>query len=129
MVRKEIKNTKELNRCPSDLEVIDTISGKWTVLIVYTLSEGTKRFGELGRAVPGISEKVLTQNLRRLERDGVIRRKVYPVVPPQVEYSLTPIGNSLVKLLSNLRNWATQNYPEIKKNRTKYDKRVNGRKN
>jgi len=109
--------------CPPEVNVIDSISGKWTVMIVFALSQKSRRNGELKRLVSGISHKVLTQTLRRLERDGVVTRKVYPVVPPQVEYSLTPLGTSLVNLLSNLRVWAKENYSEVEKARTKYDSR------
>lgn len=109
--------------CPPEVNVIDSISGKWTVMIVFALSQKSRRNGELKRLVSGISHKVLTQTLRRLERDGVVARKVYPVVPPQVEYSLTPLGTSLVDLLSNLRLWADEHYGEVEKARTKYDSR------
>ena len=109
--------------CPPEVNVIDSISGKWTVEIVFVLSQKSRRNGALKRIVSGISHKVLTQTLRRLERDGVVARKVYPVVPPQVEYSLTPLGISLVDLLSNLRIWGKDHYGEVEKARTKYDSR------
>src|SRR2546428_3450655 len=109
--------------CPPEVNIIDSISGKWTVMIVFVLSQKPLRNGELKRMVSGISHKVLTQTLRRLERDGVVARKVYPVVPPQVEYSLTPLGTSLVDLLSNLRIWAVKHYGQVEKARTKYDSR------
>ena len=109
--------------CPPEVNVIDSISGKWTVEIVFVLSQKSHRNGELKRDVPGISHKVLTQTLRRLERDGVVARRVYPVVPPQVEYSLTPLGASLVDLLSNLRIWAKKHYGKVEKARMKYDTR------
>lgn len=109
--------------CPPEVNVIDSISGKWTVMIVFALSQKSRRNGELKRIVSGISHKVLTQTLRRLERDGVVARRVYLVVPPQVEYSLTPLGISLVDLLSNLRVWAKEHYGEVEKARTKYDNR------
>lgn len=109
------------DQCPPELLVIDSISGKWTVLVVYILSEQTMRHGELLRAIKGISQKVLTHTLRQLERDGIIKRKVYPVVPPQVEYSLTPLGKTLVVLLSNLCLWAKKHYTDVKKARTQYD--------
>lgn len=107
--------------CPPDLAIIDSISGKWTALIVYILSDKPRRNGELKKAVTGISHKVLTQTLRRLERDGIVNRKVYPVVPPQVEYSLTLLGKSVVDLLSNMCHWAKSHYPEVKKARIQYD--------
>lgn len=113
--------------CPPEMQVIDSISGKWTVLIVYILSVKSLRNGELKRAVSGISQKVLTQTLRRLERDGIVARKAYPVVPPQVEYSLTPLGNSLVGLLSNLCIWAKKNYKGVSKARSHYDNNSNNK--
>ncbi len=109
--------------CPPEVNVIDSISGKWTVMIVFALSQEARRNGELKRLVSGISHKVLTQTLRRLERDGLVARKIYPVVPPQVEYSLTTLGKSLVDLLSNLRMWAEKHYGEVEKARTKFDNR------
>ncbi len=92
-------------------------------MIVFALSQEARRNGELKRLVSGISHKVLTQTLRRLERDGLVARKIYPVVPPQVEYSLTTLGKSLVDLLSNLRMWAEKHYGEVEKARTKFDNR------
>jgi DNA-binding HxlR family transcriptional regulator len=109
---------------PSYLAVIDSISGKWTTLIVCILSEKPRRNGELKREAVGISHKVLTQTLRRLERDGVVARKVYPVVPPQVEYSLTPLGKSVMGLLSNMCIWAKEHYAQVKKARTTYDNKA-----
>jgi DNA-binding HxlR family transcriptional regulator len=123
-----VRITTQCNEeCPPELHVIDSISGKWTVEIVFVLSQKSHRNGELKRIVSGISQKVLTQTLRRLERDGIIARKIYPVVPPQVEYSLTPLGTSLVDLLSNLRLWATKHYGKVEKARTTYDSRPQGR--
>lgn len=108
-------------KCSPEVNVIDSVSGKWTVMIVFMLSEKSRRTGEIKRLVSGISHKVLTQTLRRLERDGVVARKVYPVVPPQVEYSLTSLGASLVDLLSSLRKWAEVHYKEVERARVKYD--------
>lgn len=118
MVRK-VKNCND--DCPPELQIIDSISGKWTVLVVYILSEKPLRNGELQKAVSGISQKVLTQTLRRLERDGIVARKVYPIVPPQVEYSLTPLGKTLVDLLSSLCIWSKKHFKEVEKSRMKYD--------
>ncbi len=111
--------------CPPDLAIIDSISGKWTVLVIYLLNGDTRRFGELQRMVPGISQKVLTQTLRKLERDGIVIRKVYPVVPPQVDYTLTPLGKSLTGLLSNMCLWAREHFEEVNKARIKYEKHSN----
>ena len=81
------------------------ISSKWKVLIVRDLLAGTKRFGELQRSVGNVSQKVLTAQLREMEEDGLVNRKVYPEVPPRVEYTLTELGRSLEPVLSALWNW------------------------
>lgn len=119
MVRKETLNNSE---CPPELNVLDSISGKWTVLIVYILSEKKMRHSELQRAATGISQKVLTQTLRNLERNGIVDRTVYPVVPPQVEYELTPLGQSLIGVLTEMCSWAKKNYREVEQVRMQYDK-------
>ncbi len=99
-------------RCPTRL-VLDRIADKWTVMIVGCLAQRTQRFGELKRELSGISQKMLTQTLRGLERDGLISRKVYASVPPKVEYSLTPIGRTLVKTLREIRAWAEGNIEAV----------------
>jgi DNA-binding HxlR family transcriptional regulator len=91
--------------CPTRL-TLDRIADKWTVLIVGRLAIGTRRFGELRRDIAGVSPKVLTQKLRELERDGLVARRIYASVPPKVEYSLTPLGRTLVGLLDAVRVWA-----------------------
>lgn len=85
---------------------LDVVSGKWKGLILWELHDhGTRRFAELRRALPGVSEKMLTQHLRQMEEDGLIRRKVYAEVPPRVEYSLTNEGTSLNEALQPLGQW------------------------
>ena len=106
-----------------EILLLEAISGKWTALIVQTLAENTLRHGELQRAIGGISQKVLTQTLRNLERNGVVTRAVYPVVPPQVEYSLTPLGHSLAGLLGDLCVWADEHNGDAQTAREKYDTR------
>ena len=93
--------------------VLDLVTDKWVISVIYSLSEGTKRFGRLGREVCGVSQKMLTQTLRGLESDGLIERRVYPVVPPRVEYSLTPLGETLVGPLTALRDWAVHHRDEV----------------
>lgn len=93
--------------CPVKLTT-DVIGGKWKPLILFYLETGTKRFGELRRLIPGMTKKMLTQHLRDLERDEVIRRKVYAVVPPKVEYSLTKHGESLKPILRLMSAWGTK---------------------
>ena len=99
-------------RCGSR-KVLDRIADKWTALIICALIEGTKRSGDLRRTVSGISQKMLTQTLRSLENDGLVTRKVYPVVPPMVEYSLTPLGRSLTEPLEAICHWAEKHLPEL----------------
>src|SRR5271154_3240772 len=93
--------------CPVKLTA-DIIGGKWKPLILFYLEGGTKRFGELRKRIPGLTKKMLTQHLRELERDQVIRRKVYAVVPPKVEYSLTRHGESLRPILKLMSAWGTK---------------------
>ena len=95
---------KELPACPVET-TLTLISSKWKVLIVRDLLAGTKRFGELQRSVGNVSQKVLTAQLREMEEDGLVDRKVYPEVPPRVEYTLTELGRSLEPVLSALWNW------------------------
>jgi DNA-binding HxlR family transcriptional regulator len=98
--------------CPSR-DVLARISDKWTALIICSLARRTLRYNELQREVAGISQKMLTQTLRALEEDGVIARKVYPVIPPMVEYSLTPLGKTLVKPVLAICEWAERYLPKI----------------
>ena len=105
--------------CPTR-RVLDLIADKWTTLVIYLLSDGTKRYGELQKAIGGISQKMLTQTLRRLEEDGLVKRTVYPVVPPRTEYELTPLGRTLKEPLTALCSWAVQHMGEVEEHRTKH---------
>ena len=89
------------------------ISGKWKPLILYFLLQGPNRYGELKRAVRGVSDKVLIQQLKELEADGILRRTDYKEVPPRVDYSLTPLGHSLAQALAPLCTWGTENMAEV----------------
>jgi DNA-binding HxlR family transcriptional regulator len=102
-----------LDRTSNVLQVLDLIADKWTALVIMALLQGTKRYSELHRDIGGISQKMLTQTLRSLETSGLIDRKVYPVVPPMVEYSLTPLGETLVQPLTALCAWASEHLPEV----------------
>lgn len=99
-------------RCASQI-VLARIANKWTALIIYSLSQGTKRHRDLAREIGGISQKMLTQTLRSLERDGLVERFVHPVVPPMVEYSLTPLGRTLMEPLSAVCRWAEKHLGEL----------------
>jgi len=91
--------------CPVEA-ALDIIGGKWKAILLFHILEGTKRFGELGRLLPGLTQRMLTTQLRELEADGVIARTVYPQVPPKVEYAITPFGRTLEPLLKELALWA-----------------------
>ena len=105
-------------QCPSRL-VLDRIADKWTALIIQLLSKKTMRYAELQREIGGISQKMLTQTLRSLERDGLVDRKVYPVVPPKVEYSLSRLGRTLIEPLRALCRWSEKHLPELQANRAR----------
>jgi DNA-binding HxlR family transcriptional regulator len=102
-------------------QTLDLIADKWVVAVLYILSLGTRRYGELQRDIGDISQRMLTRTLRDLERNGLVRRKVYPVVPPMVEYSLTPLGETLNEVLKALCNWSTENFHSVEDARTRYD--------
>lgn len=111
-------------RCPTRA-ALDRISGKWTVLILGLLDGGAVRFSELQRRIDGISQKMLTQTLRELERDGLITRTVYPVVPPRVEYNLTQLGRTLSEPVAAIRRWSEAYIQEVTLAQQVYDRRVN----
>lgn len=108
--------------CPSR-QVLALIADKWTVLVIKALARGINRYGQLQRAIGGISPKMLTQTLRALERDGLVHREVYPVVPPSVDYSLTPLGVTLTESIRAMSDWAEANFPEIEAARRRYHDR------
>src|SRR5438046_5807205 len=98
-------------QCPSRL-VLDRIADKWTALIIQVLAHGTKRYAALQREIGGISQKMLTQTLRSLERDGLVQRKVHPVVPPKVEYALTRLSPTLIEPLHAISRWSLQRHSD-----------------
>jgi DNA-binding HxlR family transcriptional regulator len=104
------KNGKTYH-CPVEA-ALDVIGGKWKPLILWALGDNVLRFGELQKGLPGVNAKMLTKQLRELEEDGVIRRTVYPEVPPRVEYSITEFGKTLIPVLQALCNWGAH-YLEI----------------
>ena len=104
-------------------QVLGLIADQWTPLVIYALEQGTMRFGQLLKRIDGISKKMLTQTLRAMERNGLVQRVVYPVVPPVVEYSLTPLGQTLIEPMQALRGWAYGHMQEVALAQTRYDQR------
>jgi DNA-binding HxlR family transcriptional regulator len=106
--------------CPTR-QVLDRVANKWTMLIIVALQGGTMRFSELRRSVDGVTQKMLTQTLRGLERDGIVDREVIPTVPVTVRYTLTPLGHSLADAVSVIREWAYANMDAIEAARAVYE--------
>jgi DNA-binding HxlR family transcriptional regulator len=102
-------------------DVIDVIGGRWSSLLMTALAEQPSRFGELRRLVPDISQRMLTQTLQELQRDGYVHREVFPTRPPGVEYSLTDLGRSMFKALHVLLRWAEENHDAITSARDDFD--------
>jgi DNA-binding HxlR family transcriptional regulator len=108
--------------CPTR-EVLSRIADKWSMLVILALKPGTLRFSELRRRVEGVTQKMLTQTLRGLERDGLVTRTAYPTVPVTVEYALTPLGRSLGDAVQTIRAWAITNIDDVHAARAVFDAR------
>jgi DNA-binding HxlR family transcriptional regulator len=102
-------------------DVVDNIGGKWNTLMILALADGPMRFSALRRLIPDISQRMLTQTLRDLQRDGYIGRQVFPTQPPSVEYSLTPLGRSFLVLVKGLVDWSVEHHQAIRAARVEYD--------
>lgn len=109
--------------CPTR-QVLDLIADKWAALVVGLLEDGPQRFVALQRQIGGISQKMLTQTLRELERDGLVQRTVYAEVPPRVEYALTPLGQTLCGPIAAIRSWAEENISAVTGAQQRYDQRI-----
>jgi len=107
--------------CIAAREVLRRVGDKWSVLVVATLGKGSLRFSRLRRSVEGISQRMLTLTLRGLERDGLVKRTVFPTVPPRVDYALTPLGHTLLKPVRTLAAWAEENRQQIQSARDSFD--------
>ena len=107
--------------CRTISTLLSRIGDKWTVLVVQTLGEGPKRFNELRREIPSVSQRMLTLTLRNLERDGLVNRTVTPSIPPRVDYELTELGQSLQKPICGLATWATDNVEAIHNAQARFD--------
>lgn len=106
-------------------EVIGRVADKWTMLVLDLLAEqGELRFTRIAREIPAISQKMLTQTLRQMERDGLVLRTVHPVIPPRVEYRLTPLGFSLGEAFCGVWHWAAENLERIEAARSAFDERA-----
>lgn len=107
-------------QCPSR-DVLKHVTSRWGVLILVALQGGTHRFSDLRRKIGGVSEKMLAQTLQWLEADGFVNRKSYPVVPPHVEYSLTPLGHEVSEKVASLADWIEVNLPQVMASRNERD--------
>lgn len=101
--------------------VVHLVSNKWTLLVFYELESGALRYNDLKKRIEGVTQKMLTQTLRLMERDGLVRRVVHPSVPPAVEYSLTPLGQTLIAPMKMLHQWTDHHYDEVLEARRAYD--------
>ena len=111
--------------CPTR-QVVNRIGDRWSLLVLYALEGGTLRFADLRRTVEGVSQKMLTQTLRSLERDGLVTRTVFPTIPPRVDYELTKLGRSLLEPVSGIGLWARQNRAAIQEARLRFDAAADG---
>ena len=101
-------------------DVLDRLGDRWSLLVIHELEGGTLRFTELKNRIGDVSQRMLAQTLRRLEQDGLVSREVFPVVPPRVEYTLTPLGHSLLKPLRSMIEWAVENHDAVNAARAAY---------
>jgi DNA-binding HxlR family transcriptional regulator len=107
--------------CRTISTLLSRIGDKWTVLVVQTLGQGPRRFNELRREIPSVSQRMLTLTLRNLERDGLVSRTVTPSIPPRVDYALTELGQSLQKPICGLANWALEHVEDIHSAQARFD--------
>lgn len=118
-LQENLKKYTRIEECPIR-NVLSRFSSKWAMLILCVLSENkATRFNTISKAVPDISPKVLTETLKNLEADGLVKRKIYTEIPPRVEYSLTELGRSLMPILNDLISWALDNYAYISRRKKK----------
>ncbi|YCK33636.1 winged helix-turn-helix transcriptional regulator [Actinomadura sp. ATCC 39365] len=106
--------------CPSR-KLLDRLSDKWVTLVLSALAAGERRYSDLARHIAGVSQKMLTQTLRGLERDGLVARRVTPQVPVRVDYALTPLGQSLMPLVTAIKAWAEEHIEDVEAARERYD--------
>jgi len=124
MLEEKLKYYNLIDDCPVR-NVLDRVGDKWSILIISILGEyGTLRFNQVSHKIGNISQKMLTVTLKTLEADGLVSRKLFPEIPPRVEYTLTPLGLSLLPAIENLTNWANEHMPAILANRKQYGEGV-----
>lgn len=114
-----------LAECPSR-QLLDRLADKWATLVLCALADDEQRYSELARTIAGVSQKMLTQTLRALERDGILIRSITPAVPVRVSYQLTPLGRSLLPVVQGIKDWAEQNMPAVQHARRRYDASARG---
>ncbi|MFI6908480.1 winged helix-turn-helix transcriptional regulator [Nonomuraea sp. NPDC050394] len=110
-------------KCPSR-QLLSTLSDKWVSLILTALAGGSQRYSDLARAIAGVSQKMLTQTLRSLERDGLVSRTLTPSVPVRVDYELTDLGRTLLPIMAAIKEWAEAHIEDVQAARTRYDNRT-----
>ncbi|NJC73010.1 helix-turn-helix transcriptional regulator [Planosporangium thailandense] len=120
MESEQVEPTPYAKNCGSR-QVLDRIGDRWSVLVVLMLADGLKRYSELAQRIEGVSQKMLTQTLRGLERDGLVTRTVHASVPPRVDYALTDLGRSVLDLVAGLEAWATDHLGDVLAARSRYD--------
>jgi DNA-binding HxlR family transcriptional regulator len=119
------KTNKEENESCPIAGSINIFGGKWKPEILYYINLGPRRFNELRRLIPEVTQRMLTQQLRELERDGIINRKQYMEIPPKVVYSMTDLGNSLIPIFNQLEKWGDLSMSKVEKSRKSYDNKNN----
>lgn len=107
--------------CVATREILNRVGDKWSVLVIVTLGDGMKRFSDLKRSIDGISQRMLTLTLRSIERDGLVKRTVFPTIPPRVEYVLTALGRTLLEPVTQVANWAQGHRAEVQRARDAFD--------
>lgn len=112
-----------LAACPTR-KLLDRISDKWVSLVLVALADGPRRYNDIARAIAGVSQKMLTQTLRTLERDGLVDRTVTPAVPVRVDYGLTPLGETLLPVMRSIKVWAEAHIEQVESARVAYDSRA-----
>jgi len=117
---KSVRANYPASDCKELVKVVSLVGDKWTIMVVSALSREPSRYNQLRRTVEGISQRMLTLTLKGLEQDGIIKRTMYPTIPPRVEYDLTDLGRTLVEPLHNLLEWALEHRPEILEARKLY---------